>query len=148
MSSSDSSLSSSSSSPEYYHQYQAQIYQQRKRKISPPPPLSSQKHSGVMELSLKNLYYHYPTTHRKSTSSMVHNSHPQKKMKSSYSNLDLLATQATKMKGLPLSPEISPPPQPILSLPPISSSTTATNSSFHFIQSISLPSIRNVLSDI
>ncbi|CAO3650411.1 unnamed protein product [Cunninghamella blakesleeana] len=70
----------------------------------------------------------------------------QKLLSSSYNNnLDLLATQATKMKGLPLSPEISPQP-PVLSLPPISS-----NVSFHsspLIQSISLPSLRNVLSDI
>ncbi|ORZ20404.1 hypothetical protein BCR42DRAFT_408692, partial [Absidia repens] len=84
MSSSDSSLSSSSSSPEYYHQYQAQIYQQKKRKISPPPPLPSQKISGVMELSLKNLHYHYPTTQQQSSSTMVHNNYQQKKIKSSF----------------------------------------------------------------
>ncbi|CAO3588051.1 unnamed protein product [Absidia cylindrospora] len=74
--------------------------------------------------------------------------HRQKKLKSSHSNLDLLATQATKMKDLPLSPEISPPPQPILSLPPISISNTTSFHTSSFIQSISLPSIRNVLSDI
>ncbi|ORX46815.1 hypothetical protein DM01DRAFT_1339466 [Hesseltinella vesiculosa] len=52
-------------------------------------------------------------------------------------NLDLLATQATKLKGLPLSPphDHSPPP---FSLPPIN---------FHS-STISLPSLRNVLSDI
>jgi hypothetical protein len=78
--------------------------------------------------------------------------HQQKKLKKSlYSNLDLLATQATKMKGLPLSPEISPPPplpptSTILSLPPIST-VKSVNDSFHS-SSFILPSIRNVLSDI
>ncbi|CAO3652926.1 unnamed protein product [Cunninghamella echinulata] len=95
----------------------------------PPPPLPPliNHHSPIKKQKLSS-----------SSSSSFSNS-------SFNNNLDLLATQATKMKGLPLSPEISPQP-PVLSLPPISS-----NVSFHsspLIQSISLPSLRNVLSDI
>ncbi|KAI8344003.1 hypothetical protein BC941DRAFT_407516 [Chlamydoabsidia padenii] len=124
------------------HQYQHHHQQQKKRKSSPPSPPPFYPPSKT-SYELDRDYYH-------SRQQPSKDHHHQKRLKSLYSNLDLLATQATKMKGLPLSPEISPPPPSVLSLPPISTSN-ATSSSFYpssFIQSISLPSIRKVLSDI
>ncbi|KAI8086505.1 uncharacterized protein BX664DRAFT_335985 [Halteromyces radiatus] len=132
----------------------------RKRKSSPiSSPISLSSPSVPSNASVSKIDDQHPSSSSHQRPSSIYTRYPHhdynnqesqhrnKKSKSSYSNLDLLATQATKMKGLPLSPEISPPPPPILSLPPISTTTSSFHSS-PFIQSISLPSIRNVLSDI
>jgi hypothetical protein len=130
----------------------APVHQQHllmKRKSAPPSPPQLHLKDHYANHHRQNQHYHY---HQPSLSA---DHRGQKRLKSLYSNLDLLATQATKLKGLPLSPEISPPPPPVphsvLSLPPITTTSTSSVSSFYsssFMQSISLPSIRNVLSDI
>ncbi|KAI8332824.1 hypothetical protein BC941DRAFT_473865 [Chlamydoabsidia padenii] len=106
---------------------------------------AQKQQQAVIECRQRNLVFHHSGRKRKSSSLDDRRLPPpcrEKKSRSAYNNnLDLLATQATKMKGLPLSPEISPPP-PILSLPPISTGSPFYSSSFI------LPSIRNVLSDI
>ncbi|SAM05089.1 hypothetical protein [Absidia glauca] len=131
--------------------FSAPVHQQHlhmKRKSAPPsPPQHLKDHYASHHRQNQHYHHHQP--------SISADYRGQKRLKSLYSNLDLLATQATKLKGLPLSPEISPPPPPashsVLSLPPITTTSTSSVSSFYsssFMQSISLPSIRNVLSDI
>jgi hypothetical protein len=131
------------SSTHHHHHH----HHQRKRKSSSPPssspPTEGHPHRHLHnDLRLPPPSFYFTDHHHRAKKIK---SSPSSSSSSYNNNLDLLATQATKLKGLPLSPEISPPPPPVLSLPPISS-TSASFYSSSFIQS--LPSIRNVLSDI
>lgn len=71
---------------------------------SPPPPQLKKRRSLVEE-----------TNHKKKKKQQQQQEYHQYVLEHGNDNLNLLATQATQMRGLPISPEVSPsPPPPLL----------------------------------
>ncbi|KAI8373299.1 hypothetical protein BD560DRAFT_489216 [Blakeslea trispora] len=114
-------------------QHKKQSYQKNHLPPSPPHKKRKSYHSDPIPIK-KRLEQDQETlpSLSTSTSDTTHSSYQQYLIDHGNDNLNLLATQATQLRGLPLSPEVSPPPivfkqENLLRLPSLQTILTRLN---------------------